>query len=812
MKGKYTNAAGVACGIFVAIMLLANAIAGSSGNQAGAKASDIPADAVTVTGTAPGMMGDVTVEVTATPERLYQIKVVEENETPEIGGLAAAQLPGDIYEAQSLDVDDVTGATVTSTAIKNAIRNGLDSAGISTATFESAAPADVTKGVAGDATAEPGEATTESGDATAEPAEATTESGDETTEPAETTESGDATAELMEGGEEIPADAVTARGTAKGINGDVTVEVTATPDRLYRVNVVEQSETEGIGSLAVAQLPGDILNAQSLQVDGVTGATVTSEAIKNAIRNALETAGVSAAAFEAAPAVVDTAKEPDVTYDTDIVVIGAGGAGMTAAVVAADAGRNVVVVESMPMVGGNSIRSTGGMNAAKTVYQDENAFAESAGVEKQLEAAAGAEYAGNEAIQELASTVAEQWAAYQENAEGYFDSAELFQLDTLIGGHGINDPALVKKLAEESAGAIDWLHTIGADLQSVSSFGGASVKRIHRPVDESGKTVSVGEYIVPILQENLNKRDNITLYLNTKATQITKDDGGKVVGIVAEGPTGNKVTINAKAVIDTAGGFGANHEKVVSYRADLDGFTTTNASGIQGQGIDMAVAIGAATVDMEQIQIHPTVEYNTSNLITEGLRGDGAILVNADGYRFYDEVSTRDKVSAAEIEQPGSFSWLIIDSKMVENSNVIQGYIRKGYTVEGNTYEELAEAMGVPAQTFRDTMEFWNSCAANKNDPLYGRTSFAEPLDLAPFYAIKVTAGIHHTMGGLKIDPDAEVFDTSGNVIPGLYAAGEVTGGVHGGNRLGGNAVADFVVFGRIAGANAAEFVGSVIP
>ncbi|MBQ7682391.1 MAG: flavocytochrome c [Oscillibacter sp.] len=794
MKGKYTNAAGVACGRFVAIMLLANAIAGSGGNQAGAKASDIPADAVTVTGTAPGMMGDVTVEVTATPERLYQIKVVEENETPDIGGLAAAQLPGDIYEAQSLDVDDVSGATVTSTAIKNAIRSGLDSAGISTAAFESTVPADVTKGGVGAA---------ESDTDAAEPVEDT---DSRTTEPAEDSGETEPTAQLADAGEEIPADAVTTRGTAKGINGDVTVEVTATPDRLYRVEVVEQSETEGIGSLAVAQLPGDILNAQSLQVDGVTGATVTSEAIKNAIRNALETAGVSAAAFEAAPVVQAAAKDPDVTYDTDIVVIGAGGAGMTAAVVAADAGRNVIIVESMPMVGGNSIRSTGGMNAAKTVYQDENEFAESAGVEKQLEAAAGAEYADNAAIQELAATVAEQWAAYQDSAEGYFDSVELFQLDTLIGGHGINNPILVQKLAEESAGAIDWLHTIGADLQSVSSFGGASVKRIHRPVDESGKTVSVGEYIVPILQENLNQRENITLYLNTRATEILKDESGKVVGIVAEGPTGNKITVNAKAVVDAAGGFGANHDKVVSYRPDLDGFTTTNAAGVKGQGIDIAAAVGADTVDMAQIQIHPTVEYNTSNLITEGLRGDGAILVNADGYRFYDEVSTRDKVSAAEIEQPGSFSWLIIDSKMVENSNVIQGYIKKGYTVQGDTYAELAEAMGVPAQTFRDTMEFWNSSAANKSDPLYGRTSFAQPLDLAPFYAIKVTAGIHHTMGGLKISPDAEVLDTSGNVIPGLYAAGEVTGGVHGGNRLGGNAVADFVVFGRIAGANAAEF------
>lgn len=788
MKGnKYANTLGVACGVFVAIMLLASAIAGSGGNQAaGAKKGDIPDDAVTVTGTAPGMMGDVTVEVTATPEKLYQIKVVEQNETPDIGGLAAQSLPGTIYDAQSLDVDDVSGATVTSTAIKNAIRNGLASAGISTDAFESASDAD-TAALSGENVPEdalPGDIVTKAVEATDDGASEETAATDEITTD--------------------DADAVTATGTAKGMNGDVTVEVTATAEKIYRVRVVEQSETEGIGSLAIAQLPDDILKTQSIEVDGVTGATMTSNAIKNAIRNALEGAGVAVTAFEAAPVLPDAEAEPDVTYDTDIVVIGAGGAGMTAAVVAADAGKNVIIVESMPMVGGNSIRSTGGMNAAKTAYQDANTFAEEAGVEKQLEAAKSADYADNAAIQELAATVAEQWKTYQDSPEGYFDSVELFQLDALIGGHGINDPALIKKLADESAGAIDWLHSVGADLTSVSSFGGASVKRIHRPVDESGKTVSVGEYLIPILLDNLNKRENITLCLNTKATEILTDDNGKAVGIVAEGASGNKVTVNAKVVIDAAGGFGANHEKVVELRADLDGFTTTNAAGAQGQGIDMAVAIGADTVDMERIQIHPTVEYNTSNLITEGLRGDGAILVNADGYRFYDEVSTRDKVSAAEIAQPGAFSWLIVDSKMAADSNVIQGYIKKGYTVEGNSFEELAAAMGVPAETFRNTMEFWNSCAANKTDPIYGRTSFAKPLDLAPFYAIKVTAGIHHTMGGLKINDAAQVLDKSGNVIPGLYAAGEVTGGVHGGNRLGGNAVADFVVFGRIAGANAA--------
>ena len=220
----------------------------------------------------------------------------------------------------------------------------------------------------------------------------------------------------------------------------------------------------------------------------------------------------------------------------------------------------------------------------------------------------------------------------------------------------------------------------------------------------------------------------------------------------------------------------------------------------------MAQAIGAATVDMDQIQIHPTVEANTAALITEGLRGDGAVLINAEGKRFIDEVSTRDVVSAAEIAQTGSYSWLVVDQAMVDASSVIQGYIKKGFTVTGETYAELGKAMGVDEAAFAETMKTWNGYVAAKNDPDFGRTSFANKLDTAPYYAIKVTAGVHHTMGGLKINTNTEVLNENGEVIPGLFAAGEVTGGVHGANRLGGNAVADFTVFGRIAGAAASKY------
>ena len=591
-------------------------------------------------------------------------------------------------------------------------------------------------------------------------------------------------------------------GTAKGFGGDVSVTLTLTDGAITGCTAEGKDETQGVGSEAIAKMPGEIAESGSIAVDGVSGATVTSTAIKEAAAAALTAAGLNPDDYKTA--VEKTGSAEDSTVEADVVVVGAGGAGMTAAITAAGEGKSVVILESQSMVGGNSVRATGGMNAGKTVYQDENEFGESAGVEKTLKTAAE-KYADNETITALAKTVSEQWAAYQANPTGYFDSVELMELDTMIGGKGINDPALVETLCENSADAIDWLDEHGITLHNVSSFGGASVKRIHRPVNAEGKTVSVGSYMIPLLEENCEKA-GVQILLNTTANEILTDANGAAVGVKATGASGETVTVNAKAVVLASGGFGANLDMVVKYKPELKGFMTTNAPGIQGQGIEMAQAIGAATVDMDQIQIHPTVEANTAALITEGLRGDGAVLINAEGKRFIDEVGTRDVVSAAEIAQTGSYSWLVVDQAMVDNSSVIQGYIKKGYTVTGATYEELAKAMGVDEAALAETMNNWNGYVEAKNDPDFGRTSFANPLNTAPYYAIKVTAGVHHTMGGLKINPNTEVLNENGEVIPGLFAAGEVTGGVHGANRLGGNAVADFTVFGRIAGAAASDY------
>ena len=869
---KLLDYIGAGCGIFLVLVLLISIISN-------AVASAPPKGAVTLSGSAPGRNADVQVEVVTDGTTIAGVSVLSHEETEGIGTMAVDQLPAAIVEANSLAVDNVSGASITSEAIKAAVANALTEGGFDPSAFgyvaaapaEEPAPAEEAvpaAAVAADGAYIPGTYTgegqglfstvtvtltvDESGitdvvlDTSGETPEIGGAHDEEFIEQVRTQGAAidgvsgasvtsqairDAVAQalsqaLPEGAAaeepaaeeaapaealEPSAEAVTETGSYNGIDGPVVTQVTADAERIYDVQVLEQNETQGIGSVAVEKLPGAIVAANSLLVDDISGATVTSTAIKNGIRDALTKAGIDPAVFEVEPEAAAPVEKTEETLDVDVVVVGAGGAGMSAAITASDAGMKVIVVESQGIVGGNSVRSTGGMNAAPTEWREMNEFGESAGVESTL--AKVEKYPDNARIQELGKIVSEQWAEYQANPEGYFDSVELFQLDTLIGGGGINNPDLVQTLAERSADAIEWLGGLDPEviLHNVAQFGGASVKRIHRPVDENGKTLSVGAYVVPLLQENLENR-GVTVLLSTTANEILMS-GERACGIKAEDDE-HIYTINAKAVVLATGGFGANNDMIASIRPELDGFITTNAPGIQGQGIQMAQAIGADTVDLEQIQLHPTVHVQDSSavLITEGLRGDGAILVNQEGERFYDEVSTRDKVSAAEFEQTGGYAWLIVDSRMSDASNVIQGYISKGYAESGESYEALAEAIGAPADVFAATMASWNACVEAKEDAAFGRVSFANPLDQAPYYAIKVQPGIHHTMGGIKIDTQAQVINTEGDVIAGLFAAGEVTGGVHGNNRLGGNAVADFVIFGRIAGSSAADYAAAIAP
>ncbi|QEJ95675.1 flavocytochrome c [Treponema phagedenis] len=583
-------------------------------------------------------------------------------------------------------------------------------------------------------------------------------------------------------------------GTAKGNNADITVQVGYKDGVIQSVKVTKHAETAGVADAALEKIPEAIVAHQSLNVDIISGATETSKAIVNAVKSALQSANADLSKFDTA--VVKEQREAQ-ELTTDVVVIGAGGAGLTAAITAASEGKKVIVLEKKSIAGGNSTLATGGMNAAKTSYQDKNTFAEDKGVTTKI-AAAEKDYP---ALKDLTATVKSQYEKYKKDPKGYFDSVELFELDTMVGGKATNNLELVKTLTKNSKESLEWLATIGADLKSVGSFGGASVKRIHKPVNAEGKTVAVGSYLVPILEAQA-KKAGVQIIFDTPAYAIKLTDSGVTVEAEA-------TTVHAKSVVIATGGFAGNSEMVEKYKPELKGFATTNTSGITGDGIKIADALNAALVDMEQIQIHPTVEYTSKALITEGLRGDGAILVNQDGKRFFDETSTRDKVSAAEIAQKGNYAYLIIDQRMADASAVIQGYIKKGFTKTGKTIEELAKEIEITPETLAATLQTWNKAVEAKTDSEFNRTSFAEKLDTAPFYAIKVSPGVHHTMGGIKINSNAQVIDKSGAVIPHVYAAGEVTGGVHGANRLGGNAVADIIVFGRIAGKQAAANAGN---
>jgi len=450
------------------------------------------------------------------------------------------------------------------------------------------------------------------------------------------------------------------------------------------------------------------------------------------------------------------------TETTDVVVIGAGGAGYTAAITAHDSGAKVILLEKQPIPGGNTMLAAGGMNAAETRFQKE---------------------------------------------KGIKDSVDLMFEDTMKGGQNLNDPALVKILAKNSAGSIDWLTSLGADMSDVGRMGGSSVNRTHRPKGGA----AVGAHLNDVLKMNAEKR-KIDVRVNSKVVKILEDDRGGVIGVVVEGKHSKLYRILAKAVVNTAGGFSANPEKVAYYKPELKGMTTSNQPGATGDGVDLGAAAGGQLMDMDQIQIHPTVSAGSRILITEAVRGNGAILVNAEGKRFVNELSTRDKVSAAILSQTNKSAFLIFDEGIQKSLKQIHGYFVLDLVSEGATVKDLAAKIKVPTDALETTLETYNKAYDQKNDTEFKRPDMPRPIRTPGFYAIEIRPGVHYTMGGLKINTDAQVMSKDGVPIKGFFAAGEVTGGVHGANRLGGNSISETITFGRIAGENAAKMATATKP
>ncbi len=539
-------------------------------------------------------------------------------------------------------------------------------------------------------------------------------------------------------------------GEGEGHGGTIAVSVTVDDKAIKSIEVIENHESDfSLGPIQT--LIKKAIDANSGDIDAVSGASETSAGMIAAIQAALAkaaTGNASTAAVSASEAV--TLKDET----TDIVVIGAGGAGLSAAKAAADKGADVIVLEKMAFVGGNTNYATGGLNAAETKQQAE---------------------------------------------KGIEDSIEQFFNDTMKGGKNLNNPDLVRVLTSRSRESVEWLTSLGADLSDVGRMGGSTNNRTHRPTGGAG----VGAHVVSVLDAAASQVADIRT--ESRVIAITADANG-VNGVDVETPEGT-YHISAGAVIIATGGFGASQEKVVKYKPELKGFGTTNQPGATGDALDLVAPLNVALVDIEQIQTHPTVVPVKNKMITEAVRGNGAILVNRDARRFVSELQTRDVVSEAELEQEGQTAFLLFDQGIRESLSAIEKYAKAGLLTEAASLEELAETMGLNGETLVETVNTYNSYVDQGSDPDFDRPDMPRKVATGPFYMVEVGPAVHHTMGGLKIDTETRVIDTDGNWVTGLYAAGEVTGGVHGANRLGGNAVADITTFGRIAGEQAASFI-----
>lgn len=742
---KRTIALGLAAVMVAAT--LASCGAASSSTPASSTAAPAAGPSGTFTASADGFGGPVSVTLTLENGKITASEIVGDSETASIGGAALETLQQQLVDANSAEIDGVAGATVTSNAVKSAA-----SAALAAANGETAA---------------------------------------------------------------ISYQAGTYTESAMGRNAALTVEVTFSENSIESVNVTDHAETMTVAGVALERIPAQIVEHQTTKVDAVTGATVTCNAIKSAVNAAIEKAGVSPASLPEAYATAGEAIE-----DTaDIIVVGGGGAGMSAATAALQNGASVILIEKTAMLGGNTVVCGGVLNAADADWA------------AQFDVQTGEVDSLNLFLNMDPETLPEEYRADLITLKGqikeylagdtskHFDSVEFYTLQTyyyglrqsLDGDTVYGDYSLVSAMTENAMDTVAWLEGMGMVWQEdVTQAVGGMWRRGHNP------SMPKGSEYVAVLEKAITGQGGIVMY-ETSGESLIQDASGRVVGVNAVKADGTPVTLHAnKGVVLATGGYGNNLalvQQTDNYWGNIpDDIGCTNVSGTTGEGMTMATEIGAATTGTEYTQLMAVADPESGDLFTGLLPKSTAnyIFVNTDGNRFINECEARDVLAAAAIENGGTF-YMIADIDIAEDARWLSNWeeeVERGNTIMADTLEELADKMGYNAEqkaNFLKSMENYNSYVDAGSDPECGKTAFDMKVDTAPFFASARKPAIHHTMGGLTINSTANVLDTNGDIIDGLFAAGEVTGGIHAGNRIGGNAVTDAITFGRIAGESAAK-------
>ena len=577
----------------------------------------------------------------------------------------------------------------------------------------------------------------------------------------------------------------------QGNNGEVKVAVELDAESIKSVTVLEHKETPGISDKAISDLPASIVAHQALSVDTITGATNSSTAILAAVEDCILQAGGDVEALKAKEIekVVSTEK---ITKDADVVVLGGGGAGLSAAIVAAQQGSKVILVEKYPFLGGNTIRTGGWM----MVNDPENlkTMTMSADQLAVVEHEANRE-TDNEQVKAWQEKVKADIAEYKANGETYFYESPEFNATQLY--FRFSESAIPERLYEmlvRSKSDMDWLVSIGFPRSEQGGYClGDNWPRWFYSTEDH-----FGHGYIRVMKEAVEAQNlDVEFLMETEGTDLLTNEEGRVCGALATAKDGTSYTLNAKqGVVVATGGFASNSELVKKYSDGRwpDGFEnlpTTNDPALTGAGILMAEKLNAQMYDMGHLQILPTADPADGQIETFVGNPQG-LYMNKEGKRFVDETSDRDTMVRAILQQTDACYYVVSDqptSGLTADGRNMGGFtidelIAKGKVIKADTLEELAEKIGVPAETMLETVEAFNKACETGHDPEFGRPTYATntpgltvAIKEGPFYACMRSPARHITKGGILINDKAQVLDQNDEAIPGFYAAGEVTGG-----------------------------------